>query len=255
MFFRGGNIPKGGFVILDVDVGNTQIKWRQSPAGAVQTVLRTEEEVLWDRWQDLSPVARVRIACVASQPWRDQFQGRCQHLWRITPEFARVTPGVGGLSLAYQAPETLGVDRWLKLLGARHQWPQKDCLIMDSGSALTLDLLTAAGEHLGGYIVPGVGMSSRALFANTDGVPAAALELVPEWQPGTSTINCVRYGFSALYGGLVREVWGRAQELLENPLLVYCGGDAPLLKPLLPADATLHYEPSLVLQGLVLALP
>lgn len=241
-------------MIIDVDVGNTRIKWRRSPEGKVHAVMRSEEPLLWARWQDLPSVARVRIACVASQAWRDQFRERCQRLWGILPEFAQVEPGVGGLSTAYQAPETLGVDRWLKLLGAHHQWPQRDCVIMDSGSALTFDLLTGSGEHLGGYIVPGVGITSRALFANADGVPVAALKLVPEWQPGTSTVDCVRYGFSAFYGAYLSEAWRRSLTCLQDPLLIYCGGDAELLEPLLPVDAPRYYAPELVLQGLVLAL-
>lgn len=242
-------------MILDVDVGNTRIKWRESPEGAVQALMRTEEALLWQRWTGLAPVERVRIACVASQSWRDQFREHCQRLWGIAPEFARVAPGAGGLNLAYQKPETLGVDRWLTLLGARHQWPHRDCVVMDSGSALTLDLLKGSGEHLGGYIVPGLGLASGALFANTDGVPAAALELVPDWQPGTNTVDCVRFGFSALYGGFIGEVWGAAQRLLRDPILIYCGGDAQRLQHLLPGSATMHYQPHLVLQGLALALP
>lgn len=242
-------------MILNVDVGNTRIKWRQDSDDPVQAVKRAEELVLWQQWRQLQGVTRVRVASVASEQWCAQFEQQCLRHLGLKPEFARVVPGQNGLNTVYQAPETLGVDRWLALMGARHQWPGRACLVMSSGTALTLDLLTGAGEHLGGYIAPGLGLASQALFARTDRVPPGDLDLSIDAQPGGTTLECVRSGFSALYGGLLQQVWGQAQKQLEDPVLVYCGGDAGRLQPLLPVEATLYCQPDLVLQGLVLALP
>lgn len=242
-------------MILDVDVGNTRIKWRQSPDGPVQAVARQEEAALIQDWCTLPGLKRIRVASVASDAWRLNFRERCHTQVGVVPEYAQVIPGLGGLTSLYQSPETLGVDRWLAVLGARPHWLQQDCVLLDAGSALTVDLVTRAGRHLGGYIVPGLGVARQAFFTNAERVSPLDMSLTPNWRVGTSTRGCLESGFSALYGGFVQQVWQQGQTILNKPLLLCTGGDADQLTSLIPTSIPMRNESALVLDGLVIALP
>lgn len=68
---------------------------------------------------------------------------------------------------AYKEPSKLGVDRWLALIGASQALPEQNILIIDSGTATTFDLLTADGQHQGGWILAGIDMLITSILANT----------------------------------------------------------------------------------------
>ncbi len=107
-----------------------------------------------------------------------------------------------GVTIRYSDPSRLGVDRWLAMLAA-HAASTKACLVVDCGTALTIDKLTASGEHCGGYIIPGLALMRRSLEENT------RIRLNKEFEAGGvalghSTDEAVYHGSLAAAVALIR---------------------------------------------------
>ena len=77
-----------------------------------------------------------------------------------------------GVSCAYDLPASFGIDRWLALLGSHQLFPEQHCLIIDAGTATTLDYLDDEGRHQGGWILAGIDTLVKSLLANTANVQA-----------------------------------------------------------------------------------
>lgn len=156
---------------------------------------------------------------------------------------------MAGLYSGYRDAAQLGVDRFLALLGARCRWPDQDCLIIDAGTALTIDLLRSDGQHQGGCILPGLALMRSALAAGTERLGAdidATLgrELRESGALADHTGLAIELGIGhAALGAIerLRCAYPGAQMLL-------CGGDAPLFAEALALPDSLH--PTLVLEGL-----
>ena len=157
---------------------------------------------------------------------------------------AKVTKQLSNLSCAYQQFSNLGIDRWLGLIAAFQLWPQQDCIVIDTGTATTIDVLTAQGQHLGGWIIPGLDLMTRSLTQNTqrvfdDANTPFANEL------GVNTPNGLKNG--ALVATLGAVEHAKLHLSNENPQLIFAGGYGALLKEQF-SDAI--YDPQLVMKGL-----
>ena len=130
--------------------------------------------------------------------------------------------------IAYKTPGTLGPDRLAAVAGAHAQQPGHDLLVIDAGTAITYDLLTADGTYLGGQISPGIGMRFKALHHFTGKLPLVDRE--GERTPiGNSTETAIREG---VLQGVDKEIEGYIREYTEKypSLFVFLtGGDAILL--------------------------
>lgn len=224
---------------LLLDRGNTRIKW----------CLRTVSDIQSHGVTDLaglsslaSGVERVLVSSVASEESdRALRESLGMEAW-----FAVSRGQSGELRNSYEFPERMGVDRWLAMLGAWTRSPERLCVI-DAGSALTIDLVSASGVHEGGYILPGKALMQRSLLADTDRVRFDSADSF-DAAPGTSTAEAVSHGSALSLAGAVRFALDRAARNGPVPRIYLTGGDASLLKPLLP-EATQHCE-HLVLEGL-----
>ena len=152
-----------------------------------------------------------------------------------------------GLRIAYPVPEQMGVDRFLALLAAQQK--KQSLLLVSVGSALTVDVLEANGQHRGGMI------------AATETILRAAMEnrfanFRIAWGSATgfsdNTGDALSSGARYMVLGIIEKSWREASQLLNEPHLqmLVTGGDAEALLPQLP-DNTLH-QPALVLEGLAL---
>ena len=130
---------------LFVDIGHSAVKWRTLDSEVFsQNVDKFSEKSLPDNqsvW--LSAVAHREI------------------VQAIEMEFSDVTvvkslSHFGSLTIAYKKPLDLGSDRFLAMLGALKHFPNRNLLIVDIGSALTIDVVNDSGEHQGGLIMPGL---------------------------------------------------------------------------------------------------
>jgi type III pantothenate kinase len=154
-----------------------------------------------------------------------------------------------GVRNAYEQSAQLGADRWAGLVAARQHCVGLTCII-DCGTALTVDVITAEGVHVGGIIVPGMEMMIASLIENTDGIASSGrAEISP--LAVTNTEDAVQAGVSAALCGAVQQVLQRCRdELGEEPGCVLTGGNAKRLLSSLPASTI--YDPDWVFKGLAI---
>lgn len=257
--------------VLDLDLGNTRLKWRYSSCGKVIE----EGAAAWGSTDEIPVDAprldRIRVASVVASARLEALVRSCRERWQVEVELARVIRERAGVRQGYRDESRLGVDRWLALLAAHHT-TDSDCVVVSCGTAVTVDLLTRLGDHLGGYIVPGFEMMRSSLFAGTNAVKLEKLKPPNSLSPGRDTIPAVTHGLILMIKSLVEKAAadlnsaaadlniaaaGLTNSAGGGPTLVVTGGDGELLAPFLGAGASTNvlYRPNLVLDGLALALP
>ncbi|MGH9044753.1 MAG: type III pantothenate kinase [Acidimicrobiales bacterium] len=160
-----------------------------------------------------------------------------------------VGPGArSGMPILYEDPREVGPDRIADAVGAYHLYGGP-VVVVDLGTATTVEAVSKSGEYLGGAISPGVAISVDALFAQAAGlrpVPLLAPRSVIGRTPAESIQAGVLYGFGSLVDGLVERV---IAELGESPVAVVAtGGLAELVAPY--ATRVDQVEPWLTLEGL-----
>jgi len=159
------------------------------------------------------------------------------------------------LHVALERPDMVGIDRLLDAVAAnRLRRPDRPAVVVDIGSAITVDAVSAEGAFLGGAIAPGVSMSARALHAFTDLLPLVEmrdLEAPPE-PIGTSTVPAMRAGLFWGAVGTIRELVARqAERLRAAPQVYLTGGAGPAVAALLGPEV--QHIPHLTLAGIALS--
>jgi type III pantothenate kinase len=206
---------------LLLDIGNSAAKWMCVGALGTLRVGRVDTDSLIDELGDDLVGATVLVSSVAA-PYKQkalsvQLSGLSKSVW-----FAVSRVSLDGLVNSYEDAERMGVDRWLAMLAARQRVRGRVCVV-DAGSALTVDLVAADGCHEGGYIIPGMALMERALFADTgrvrDSAPANA-----SLAPGRSTAEAVSHGLLLAQAGAVHLAMSVAEAQGERPQLLLCGG-------------------------------
>jgi type III pantothenate kinase len=150
-------------------------------------------------------------------------------------------------------PERVGTDRLLLALGAR-ELAGAPCIVVSTGTAITVDLVNAEGAFAGGAIAPGFALAARALHAGAAFLPQVEITGEPT-APGRNTEEAIRLGVHAsCVGGVLRLVqqYDRALGTGYCPILL-TGGNAELLRAALPTDRTRH-KPDLIFAGMAAAL-
>ncbi|CAN0506544.1 unnamed protein product, partial [Phaeothamnion confervicola] len=131
-------------------------------------VLRAEIDSLEAQWSSLPVPTAIVIANVAGDEVGRRLQAySCR--WQISPRWASSLRAQCGVTNLYDDPSQLGVDRWAALIGARKNSPDA-CLVINAGTATTIDALSAKGEFIGGIIVAGFDLMHEALATNTAGL-------------------------------------------------------------------------------------
>ena len=240
---------------LLLDVGNTAVKWACESSGRLgmtgQFVHRAGNiGILAEAaWAGLQPAEKVLIASVAGDDVQTALLAWFQDHWQVQPVFLRSTASACGVTNAYTDPETLGIDRWAAIVAAHRRYPGAVCVV-DCGTAVTLDLGTADGEHRGGLILPGVEMLQQMLLQNTAQLRLA--EKQPAATPLADTTAAAVYGGAVymLVAAIDRSVADMRAEQGGSIEVVITGGDAGRILPLLQGPA--QHQPDLVLQGIIM---
>lgn len=240
--------------ILLLDVGNTRLKWAwQSgetflPGGELVHAGQLGIEQLTQISPHHSPTQVVAV-CVAGDNVAESLRIHVQSEFGKEVEFVTAATEVAGIRNAYKQPSQLGGDRWAALIAAHQRWPGYLCVV-DAGSALTLDLVRPDGQHLGGYILPGLAMIQNCLLERT-AIPLSpgSVSLDTSTQPGNSTRSCIANGtIQAACGLIERTVLQLEQQGKETVQCVLTGGDSHSLVAALSIPC--EVEPDLVLMGL-----
>lgn len=128
----------------------------------------------------------------------------------------------------YETPQTLGADRLAGAVGANFLYPNQNVLIIDMGTAIKYDYVSADGSFEGGIISPGMRIRFEALHTFTKRLPLVEAHEIPDLI-GKSTVGCIRSG---VVNGIIAEVNGMIENYKElgNIQVILCGGDAPFFE-------------------------
>ena len=242
-------------MILELDCGNTRVKWRvrSDKIIVVRGIFLTREGFSAETIHELASldIKRVLIGSVLGDDYARKLASWAITSLNVNPEFAVSEPKCCCVVNGYQQPGKLGVDRWLAILAAKSK-TSLSCVIVDCGSAITVDLVTSQGEHLGGYIAPGLRLTREALSANTTAIKLVQIGYPENNFPGRNTVAAIKSAELAMVAGLV----DHAKSVLRNyektdAHLVVTGGDGEWLVAMMKDGV---YEEDLVLDGLHIAL-
>jgi type III pantothenate kinase len=224
------------FVLLALDAGNSNVtigafegskligRWR----------VRTIHEQTADEWGVL-----MRALFLSSINWEDvdgiviasvvpmldkPLAAMGERYFRTTPLF--ITPDTDiGIKVMYDNPRELGADRVVNAVAAFHRYGCP-AVVVDLGTTINFDVVSAEGEYLGGVICPGIGTSIQGLFAKTARLPTVDLRR-PGNVIGKNTVECMQsglyYGFAGMIDGILERV---TAELGDKSTVIATGGQA-----------------------------
>ena len=240
--------------LLVLDAGNSRMKWGlhaghgwvaqgATPNGEIGTLALRE-------WQSLPRPARVVGVNVAGEAVRLRIEALLAR-WHVAPAWLTATAAACGVVNGYAKPEQLGADRWAALVAARRRGGATDLcpapvVVVNAGTAVTIDTLDGSGRFRGGVILPGLRLMLRALADNT-----SALKTAPG-QYQDFPVNTA----DALYSGAVQAICGAIElarrRMQDHDAVVKCllaGGAAAEIAPHLSGHP--EVVDNLVLEGVL----
>ncbi len=229
-------------MLLALDAGNTNITIGAFEGSELTTRwrLRTIHEQTADEWGvlmrnlfalsslDLSKVDGIIIASVVP-PLDSTLTAMVRRYFHTEPFF--VTPETDlGIKVLYDNPREVGADRVVNGVAAFYKYGGP-CVVVDLGTTINFDVVSANAEYLGGMICPGIGMSIGGLFARTAKLPMVDFR-EPDSLIGKNTINSIQSGLYYGFAGLIDGILERAiAELGPATKTIATGGQARLMMP------------------------
>jgi type III pantothenate kinase len=217
---------------LYIDIGNSAIKWRTSDSKVFSEDINNfsitalnQSKTAW-----LSVVAHSDIA----QEIYTHFE---------TINIIKPLKRFRNLTLSYDDPSMIGVDRFLAMLGAINHFPKKPLLVIDIGSAITFDMVDNNGLHHGGLIMPGI----KALRGSFEKFKTSDLSIGSKGY-ANNTDDAWKQGTYAMIIGAINYHIEIFQNNFSDGVVAVCGGQAKKIKKELPKSIELF--DNLVLDGL-----
>lgn len=240
---------------LFLDIGNTRIKWRggDDPVGRGAVAHRRQWHEAIGRITESFPNGLIGGVCVASVAGSAdaEIAASLREALNISPEFARSSASLAGVSSRAADPTLLGVDRWLALAAAYEDCGRAIC-VADLGTTITIDVADQDGVRQGGLILPGLHLMADSLVTGTAGVRFDDAELPGQLELGSTTESSVKNATLYAAVAFIERVHEDVSARLGTPVSLYVtGGDGPIASRRLRAQHS--HEPELVLNGLRLA--
>ena len=228
---------------LCLDVGNTRIKWALFKGLTIIDHGYISHSALLAHVQSLeSHYQRFKVIISDVSGNQSIKQLAIDENWYVF-EAVEQAP----LSISYNTPDTLGLDRVAACLGAHLAYPAKDILVIDAGTCITYDIITQDGTYRGGAISPGLNMRAKAMHSFTGKLPLIETDgEIPSI--GKSTSSSMLLGAK---GGMVVEVDGFIRSFetqYPNLICVITGGDHSFLVKALKSN--IFADPFLLVKGL-----
>ncbi len=252
---------------LLIDAGNQRIKWATSSQLCSRPRLFTRQELknepiesgaadlgkaLKSAFGGMASPEGIWICSVAEARVNRILGAACHSFWGHSPSF--VESGRRGRCLLnrYDKPQELGVDRWLAMIGAKELYNKRPVVVIDAGTAVTIDYVDARGVFDGGIILPGIASMIYSLNSCTGRIRSTTASAMNErlsWQNRTTreaVENGVMLAVVSAMDGAIRHYKNLAGPDLK---LILTGGDAQQLAAATPHETLV--APDLVLIGLL----
>ncbi|HYA30123.1 MAG TPA: type III pantothenate kinase [Acidobacteriota bacterium] len=227
-------------MLLAIDIGNTNIvlglyrsaklitHWRL----ATQAERTADEygviitQLVGNAGFPFEQINAIVVSCVVP-PMLTMTQELAQKFFKLEPLI--VGPGIKtGMPVLYESPKDVGADRIVNGIAAYEKY-RDSCIIVDFGTATTIDLISKKGEYVGGAIAPGLSISVEALFQRASKLPRVEI-VKPKEVVGRNTVNSIQagifFGYVGLVDGIVRRI--KKEQSLQAKV-VATGGLAPLV--------------------------
>jgi type III pantothenate kinase len=240
--------------MLFVDIGNSWLKsayYRDGvlhPINPVKTLtLMDEGNINWPLPdKNILASEKIFVSSVASE----EVNQKCSKILRsnleIEPHFVKVQKTFNGMTTLYRL-DRLGVDRWLACMAAWSKF-KESLIVVDVGTAITVDFINKEGTHLGGLIAPGPNVLSIALSKKTALLPSVSGHQEKFVIP-TSTEEAIACGLESLLLGFIHQVRFESGQVYDSdPLWVLTGGASDIVSGSITWPHVI--EPNLVLEGL-----
>jgi len=241
---------------LVLDVGNTRLKWRMAGyEGRVAHAQEGWETQLIEAWQALAAPSAVFAGSVASEPLNQRVAACVRKLWpHLSIVGLHSQASCCGVRIQYAEPQRFGVDRFAALVAARTEFADSALIVVDVGTAITVEVLDAAGLHRGGLIMPGLRLLNTSLMQGAFQLPKNHEPVdILRCAPQHETRLAVSAGALCMVrGGVAHAVEQVLHEVTDVADIILTGGDQALLESTAFAalKLTLHRRESLVLHGL-----
>jgi type III pantothenate kinase len=236
------------------DLGHSRLKWAGWAHGQLHAPASAEwrgqapEQFCQRILANLDRPQRVGIAAVARGEPLLALQDALRTRWDCSVSAPLAAARCGPVRNGYRDPAQLGFDRWAALVGAHARQPGNAALVVDCGSAVTVDGLRGDGQHLGGIIFPGPVMMAEAFYGRT-GLPPAAV--------GSASAIAARTTADAVAAGVWQAIWGGVERAirawqahLPQATVWLTGGDAATVARGMTLPIPVQHAPHLVLEGL-----
>lgn len=246
-------------MILELDCGNSFIKWRVIPDAGGAPLMQgiasqTVDIVKVLLGQGLGEIGRCRLVSVRRDAETQVIMGVLSESLGVNVTKACPAERLAGVVNGYRDHQRLGLDRWLAIVAA-YDMCAGACLVIDLGTAITVDLVASDGTHLGGYIAPGVSLLRGRLLSHTRRIQYDAGETalaLSDFTPGKSTAEAVDRGCVIMVRSYVSSQIAVAESHLGRDFVTYItGGDASLVADIREVKCVAD----LVFRGLALACP
>ncbi|TFB32256.1 pantothenate kinase [Pseudomonas sp. F01002] len=247
-------------MILELDCGNSFIKWRVLDADVRWVVgegVVDSDLALLESLKVLKGLALkfCRLVSVRTAEETSALISLLTEAFGVSVVCAAPSREMSGVRNGYEEFERLGLDRWLAMLGG-FQLASGACLVLDFGTAVTADFISRDGEHLGGFICPGMPLMRNQLRTHTRRIrygDLAAERALESLVPGRTTVEAVERGCSLMLRGFVLTQLELARSYWGDDFAVFLtGGDADLVSEIVPEARVV---PDLVFVGLAMACP
>lgn len=204
-------------MLLTLDVGNSQIHGGVFEGETLRLQFRKTTQPIGSsdefgvflravlRENDLDPAAVKRVAiCSVVPPVAYPLRAACVKYFNCEPFILQA--GVKtGLKIKYRNPAEVGADRVACAIAAAQQHPGRDVLVVDCGTATTIEVVTAGGDYLGGAILPGIGISAEMLSSRTAKLPRVEIAR-PDHALGRTSAESIQSGLYHGHVGAIRNV-------------------------------------------------
>lgn len=233
------------------DIGNSRVKWAYCNQGVLESSgsLLTSEitnSTLDDNFGVQLKLKSVWISNVGGPAVGESIREWFSVNYSLETQFIGVTQSVCGIDNHYESQDTQGVDRWVAAVGARSVVEQGHVVIIDAGTAVTIDWLSDKNKYQGGAILPGFVLMHDALTSRTAGIKSEvswAQQII-----GRSTAECVNSGVSFGLVGAIERIVAQVVERIGSPAsLLLTGGTASAIAA--RSDLDFIIEDNLVLLG------